>query len=174
MSNKVYIATSLDGYIADSKGSVDWLPAPDSEDLGFEAFMESIDALVMGRNTFELVLSFGGEWFYSKKVFVVSTSLQSIPTYLEGKVELINETPQNIVSQLASRGYQHLYIDGGKTIQRFLQEDLIDELTITTIPILLGGGSPLFGQLQNPMHFKHTETKAVAGLVQSRFLRDRA
>lgn len=172
MTNKVYIATSLDGYIADRNGGLDWLPAP-SGDFGFEEFIDSVDALVMGRNTFEMVLKITNEWFYKKKVFVVSSSLKEIPKELEGKVELLDLTPKEIVSLLNEKGYHDLYIDGGKTIQGFLKDDLIDEMIITTIPILLGGGSSLFGELEEPVSFKCIETKLLAGtFVQSYFIKE--
>lgn len=174
MANKVFIATSLDGYIADKDGGLDWLPSPeDTIDSGFEEFMASIDALVMGRNTFETVLSFGGEWFYTKPVFVVSSTLQSIPEYLQDKVTLLNTSPKELVLKLNQKGYQNLYIDGGKTIQNFLKEQLIDEICITTIPVLLGGGSPLFGGLYAIQHFKCIETKFLNdSIIQSHFIKE--
>lgn len=168
MSNKVYIASSLDGYIADKNGGVDWLPSPNGkDDFGYGKFMDSIDALVMGRNTFQTVLSFDGEWFYTKKVFVISNTLKTIPENLKDKVELIQGTPKELVSKLNDKGYNNLYIDGSKTIQGFLKDDLIDELTITTVPVLLGGGVSLFGSLETQINFKHKETKVLDGMVQS-------
>lgn len=173
MSNKVYIATSLDGYIADKNGEIDWLnmvPLTEEAQAAFTDFMDTIDALVMGRNTFEMVKSFGGEWPYNKKVFVVSNSMNSIPYGYEDKAELIKGSPTEIVSKLNQKGYKDLYIDGGKTIQNFLKEDLIDEMIIATIPILLGGGKPLFGALANPQKFKLINTKVLSDLmVQSHF-----
>ena len=171
MANKVFIATSLDGYIADKNGSLDWLPHPEGDDLGFDDFLNSIDALVMGRNTFETVVGFGGDWFYTKKVFVVSNTLTTIPDKLKDKVELIKGTPEEILEITKQQGYKNLYIDGGKTIQCFLQENLIDEIIITTIPILLGGGSPLFGLLENNITLEHKSTKVIKGLVQSHYIK---
>ena len=170
MSNKVYIATSVDGYISDKNNSLDWLPNQDGEDLGYEKFIDSIDALVMGKNTFETVLGFGGDWVYTKKVFVVSTSLLTIPDNLATKVELINGTPDEIIELVQKQGYKNLYIDGGKTIQGFLQYGLIDELIITTIPVLLGGGSPLFGMLESYIELEHKTTKIIKGLVQTTYI----
>ena len=149
MSNIVYIATSIDGFIAKKDGSVDWLmevPNPDGGDFGFSKFMENIDALVMGRNTFEMVLSFG-ECPYNKKVFVPSNTLKSVPENIKEKAEIISGSPQEIVRNLNSRNYKNLYIDGGKTVQEFLNSDLIDELIVTRIPILLGEGIPLFANI---------------------------
>ena len=176
MSNYVYIATSLDGFIATSDGGLDWLnevPNPDKTDYGFADFMDSVDALVMGRNTFEKVLTFG-EWFYTKPVFVLSNSLTEIPENLIGKVEIVKGDVQDLVKNLNSQGYKNLYIDGGKLIQGFLKEDLIDELIINKIPILLGKGIPLFGDIDQKLKFKHTKTEVFNdSLVMSRYLRDR-
>lgn len=173
MSNKVFIATSLDGYIAKKDGGLDWLPSPDSvKDSGFEEFMKTIDALIMGRNTFETVLSFEGEWFYTKPVFVVSSSLKSIPEYLVGKVEIIDASPKEILTTLNQKGYKNLYIDGAKTIQNFLQEDLIDEMVITTIPVLLGDGISLFGKLDQMIKFECIESKIIgSSLTQSHYIK---
>ena len=168
MSNRVYIATSLDGYIADKNGGIEWLSmVPMTEELqsAFTHFMESVDALVMGRNTFDTVRGFDGEWPYNKKVFVVSNTMKSIPDGYEEKVALITGTPTRIVSKLNQEGYKNLYIDGGKTIQGFLNEGVIDEMSITSIPILLGSGKPLFGELQNPQKFKLVESKVVSNLM---------
>ncbi|MDA3852648.1 MAG: dihydrofolate reductase family protein [Bacteroidales bacterium] len=154
--NTVYIAQSLDGFIADKNGSLKWLemvPNPEGLDLGFTDFMDSIDALVMGRSTFETVCAFDMPWPYTKPVFVLSTTLQSIPPKAEGKAEIINGAIASILQQLNSRQFHKLYIDGGRTIQSFLKEDLIDELIITTLPVLLGGGSSLFAELPHKMPF---------------------
>lgn len=168
MSNKVYIATSLDGYIADKNDGIDWLdmvPMTDEVQSSFTHFMETIDALLMGRNTFEMVKSFGGEWPYTKRVFVASNSMNSIPKGYDDKAELVKGSPTEIVLQLNQKGYKNLYIDGGKTIQNFLKEDLIDDMIISSIPILLGGGKPLFGELSNPQKFKLVESKVIANLM---------
>lgn len=173
MANKVYIAMSLDGYIADKNNSVEWLNIlPMTEEVMdmFTNFIETIDCLVMGRNTFETVKSFEGEWPYTKKVFVVSNSMTSIPNGYENKIELIKGLPTEIVKFLGNKGYKNLYIDGGKTIQNFLKENLIDELIITTLPIVLGGGKPLFGELTSSQEFKLVNTKIISNIaVQSHY-----
>lgn len=161
MANYVYIATSLDGYIADKDGGIDWLmeiPNPDNSDFGFSEFMDSVDALIMGRNTFEKVLTFN-EWIYNKKVFVLSNHLKTIPAGYEEKAGIVSGDIKDIVADLAKRGYKNLYIDGGKTIQSFLREDMIDEMIITKISILLGDGIPLFGQLTEPLKFKVVDSE---------------
>lgn len=177
MANKVFIATSLDGYIADKNNKIDWLhqlPNPTGDDLGFDAFFEGIDALLMGRNTFEMVMSFDVEWPYSKPVFVLSSTLTHIPKGYEGKVFFVNGELQNILKNLTELGYHNLYIDGGKTIQSFLKEDLVDEMILTRIPVLLGGGYPLFGDLPEPLGFKLLASKMYLDtVVQNHYVRDR-
>jgi dihydrofolate reductase len=161
MANFVYIATSLDGFIAKKNGSIDWLneiPNPDGNDYGFSDFMNNIDAIVMGRNTFELVLTFE-EWPYKKPVFVLSRTLQKVSDNLKDKVEIINCNPDAVVSLLNSRNYKNLYIDGGITIQKFLRNELIDEIIITRIPILLGSGIPLFAELVKGQKYEHIKTE---------------
>jgi dihydrofolate reductase len=171
--NIVFIAKSLDGYIADKEGNIDWLhsvPNPDHNDMGFINLMQEIDAVVMGRNTYEVVLNFEGDWPYSKPVFVLSNTLESIPESISDKVSLIKGTLQDILKQIHGKGYTKLYIDGGKTIQSFLREKLIDELIITTIPILLGGGSTLFGNLSQPINLEHLESKVFLNqIVQNHY-----
>ena len=177
MSNIVYIATSLDGDISDKNDGLDWLdsiPNPDNNDMGFGDLMIRIDAIVMGRKTFEVVCEFDGPWPYNKPVFVLSNSLSSLPEGHEGKAELVSGSLADVLASLESRGHQDLYIDGGTTIQSFLKEDLIDEMIITVLPILLGGGSPLFGELSRPLRFEHLKTEVMLNaMVQSQYRRNR-
>lgn len=177
MRNTVFIATSIDGYIADSQGEIDWLtmvPNPEGLDMGFAAIMDRVDAVVMGRNTFKVVEGFEGDWPYSKPVFVVSESMAALDEKYQGKVELLKGSIASIEKQLFDRGCQHLYIDGGGVIQSFLAEDKIDELIITTIPILLGGGVPLFGVLKTPLTFDLVESRVyLDAMVQTRYKRIR-
>ncbi len=177
MANIVFIATSLDGYIADQNNNVDWLHSvdnPEQCDMGFACHFERIDALVMGRNTLELVLSFDMDWPYSKPVYVLTNTMTEVPNGYEGKIFLVNGPLTNIVKNLNRQGYKNLYIDGGITIQSFLKEDLIDEMIITTIPIMLGGGIPLFGELDKPLNFKCIDSKRFVDAVsQNHFVRVR-
>ena len=162
MANYVYIATSLDGFIATPDGGVGWLdeiPNPDQSDFGYGEFMARVDAIVMGRNSFEKVLTFG-TWPYEKPVFVLSSTLKQVPDDLVDTVEIVSgKDLKTLVEQLDKRGYHHLYIDGGRTVQSFLAEDLIDELIITRVPIVLGDGIPLFGDLARPLRFQHQKTE---------------
>ncbi|HIF9196626.1 TPA: dihydrofolate reductase family protein [Photobacterium damselae] len=177
MPNIVYIATSLDGYIADKNNQLDWLhdvPNPDGSDFGFAEFMDRVDALIMGRNTVDMVLSFDCEWPYSKPVYVLSNTMKTVPAGYEDKIYLVNGELPTIVEELQQKGLTTLYIDGGKTIQSFLQQDMIDELIITTIPTILGGGISLFGELDKPLKFKHIKAEQLAGcLVKNTYLRNK-
>ena len=175
--NSLYIATSLDGYIADKNGGIAWLDSikiPDDEDMGYLKFTEGIDALVMGRTTFETVLGFDVDWPYQKPVFVLSTTLNEIPDSHKGKAHLVKGTLAEILGQIHKKGYLRLYIDGGKTIQNFLKEDLIDEMIITVFPIVLGGGSPLFSETPKELAFELVDSKMYFNqLVQHHYIRNR-
>ncbi|SMO93821.1 dihydrofolate reductase family protein [Gracilimonas mengyeensis] len=173
----VYIATSLDGFIARKDGDIEWLhtsgqgKVASDEDFGYKVFMENIDVLLMGRNTFEKVLSFGGEWPYGKKPVIVLTSRAiEIPKEISETVSSMSGSPEEIVSALDQQGFEDLYLDGGFTIQRFLEAGLVNELTVTRIPILIGEGIPLFGPLTEDIPLKHLETQSWNnGFVQSRY-----
>lgn len=172
MKASVFIATSLDGFIARTNGDLDWLPAGGgggSEDYGFRAFMDTVDYLVIGRGTFEKVLSFGG-WPYERPV-VVLTSKPNLPSPPpKATVEFMSAAPAEVVTRLAERGADHLYIDGGKTIQGFLRAGLIQRLIITRVPVLIGEGLPLFGPLERDLKLNHIGTRQYPnGLVQSEY-----
>jgi dihydrofolate reductase len=171
----VFVATSLDGFIARPDGSIDWLNqantvVPKGEDCGYKSYIETVDVIVMGRNTFEQVLTFS-EWSYGdKQVVVLSRTGIAIPDSLRKTVSASTEAPELLVERLSAEGAQHLYIDGGQTIQSFLRAGLINELIITVIPILLGTGKPLFGTLKADTVLRHISTTAYAfGFVQSRY-----
>jgi len=173
--NSVFIATSLDGFIADKNGGIEWLhadPAIENIDMGYDAFMANIDALVMGRMTFETVCGFNIPWPYTKPVFVLSNTLNQIPDKFSSNATLVHGTIPAVLEQLHQQGYHRLYIDGGKTIQGFLNEDLIDDMVITTIPVLLGEGIPLFATVPSTRQFACVESKRYADkVVQNRFVR---
>ncbi|WP_296702902.1 dihydrofolate reductase family protein [Algoriphagus sp.] len=177
MKNSVFIATSLDGLIAGKNDNLDWLstfPEIDQVDTGYHEFTAKIDALLMGRNTFETVCAFDGDWPYQKPVFVLSNSLIEIPEKYQGKAFFVKGTLTEILSQIHEQGFTNLYIDGGKTIQSFLKEDLIDEMIITIIPVLLGEGIPLFANLHEQLVFKCVKTTLFFDkVVQNHFVRVR-
>jgi dihydrofolate reductase len=174
IANYVYIAASIDGFIAEKDGGLDWLiniPNPDNSDYGFNDFIKRIDALIMGRNTYEKVLTFG-EWIYAKKVFVLSNSIKSVSEEMTGKAEIVSGDIPILLSDLNRRGYNNFYVDGGKVIQSFLNEDLIDEMIITRVPILLGEGIPLFGKLDKPIKFSKVITEVFNnGLVKNHYIK---
>jgi dihydrofolate reductase len=176
MANIIYIATSIDGYIARKDGSIDWLtefPNPDGSDYGFFAFLDSVDGIIMGRNTFETVSGFD-EWVYTKPVFVLTNSLTELPGKWAAKGEIIKGELKDVIALLNNRGMCNFYIDGGKTIQSFLAEDLIDQMVITQVPTLLGSGIPLFADGGPELKFNHTATEIYnGGLVKNSYTRVR-
>ena len=175
--NIVFIARSLDGYIAGPNGELEWLhaiPNPDGIDMGFGALMEEVDAIVMGRGTLEVVCGFEGPWPYAKPIYVLSNTLTVLPEKAQGKATLLKGELEEVLAAIHSHDHRTLYIDGGQTIQSFLREDRIDDLRITTLPILLGGGTPLFGALPKPMQWEHVRSEEFLGqLVQSQYRRIR-
>lgn len=164
----VFIATSLDGQIARADGRIDWLPGgedmPD-EDHGYDAFIAGMDAIVMGRESYETVLGFGA-WPYTLPVAILSRTLTEVPAHAAG----IAGSPEQAMDLAERSGWQHLYIDGGVTVQAFLARDLIADLVITRIPVLIGAGRPLFGALPADRKLRHMGTETYpSGLVQSRY-----
>jgi len=170
MTASVFIGTSVDGFIARQNGSFDFLPASGGEPHGYDEFMAGIDALVIGRHTFETVLAFP-EWPYGKKrVVVLSSRPLDFSSVRSGAVEQLAGPPADIVSHLATRGVHNLYIDGGITIQRFLRAGLIKRLIITRVPVLIGDGIPLFGSLPQDIRLQHVATQHYpSGLVKTEY-----
>jgi dihydrofolate reductase len=168
----VFVGASVDGFIARPDGGLDWLPAGGGEPHGYDEFMATVDTLVIGRNTFETVLSFDG-WHYGDKRVVVLSGRPvdlSVARARGGRVEQLGGEPAEIVARLAASGARHLYVDGGVTIQRFLRAGLIQRLVITRVPVLIGEGIPLFGSLPRDVRLQHVATRQYAsGLVQSEY-----
>lgn len=170
----VFIAASLDGFIARENGGLDWLTGNEkkkkNEDYGYKEFYDSIDTLVLGRKTFETALTFE-EWPYAgKKVVVLSSGSPKIPERLSADIAIMSGTPHDLVRQLHEKGARHLYVDGGRTIQGFLSAGLIQEMTITRIPVLIGACIPLFGKLDHDIKLVHIRTKTYEnGFVQSKY-----
>jgi dihydrofolate reductase len=176
MANYVYIAASLDGFIATPEGGIEWLedaPNPSGSDFGFSEFLSMVNAILMGRATFDKVLAFD-HWPYHIPVFVLSSTIKEVPSYLHGKVQIVSGLLTEVIAQLDAKGFRNLYIDGGRVIQAFLREDLIDELIVTRFPKILGRGIPLFGDLSEPLDYIHVETEVIENyLVKTRYRRAR-
>ena len=174
MQLSVFCGVSVDGFLARPNHALDFLDAGGNEPHGFEEFYGSVDVIVMGRKTFEVVLGFG-KWPYGKKpVVVLSSRPLDFSAIKGGVVEQMTGEPAAIASQLKARGFKHVYIDGGITIQRFLRAGLIDRLVITRVPVLIGEGIPLFGPMFGPMPrdiaLNHVATRSYpGGLVQSEY-----
>jgi len=169
MTVSVFVGASVDGFIARPNGDLDWLPADGGEPHGYDEFIASGDAIVIGRKTFETALAFEA-WPYAGKRVVVLSDRPVDLSAAKGAVEQMGGAPDEIVSRLAASGAHHLYVDGGVTIQRFLRAGLVRRLVITRVPVLIGDGIPLFGALPNDVRLRHVATRHYAsGLVQSEY-----
>ena len=170
MRLSVFCGVSVDGFLARPNHALDFLRAGEAEPHGFEEFYGSTDVVVIGRRTFEVVLTFG-KWFYGKKpVVVLSSRALDFSSVKSGRVEQMSGEPTEIVAQLKARGFKHAYIDGGITIQRFLAAGLITRLVITRVPVLIGAGIPLFGPVPRDISLRHVATRSYrGGLVQSEY-----
>lgn len=169
-----FVATSLDGFIARKDGSIDWLSPPDvafpaGEDCGFSKFLSTVDKIIMGKNTFEQILTFD-KWVYDDIPMVVLSSQDfKIPPSLQNQVSASNEAPHKILARLDQKSIKHVYVDGGFTIQSFIRDSLLDELTITVVPIILGEGKPLFCPGKE-ISLEHISTKTFDfGYVQLKY-----
>ena len=170
MNASVFIGTSLDGFIARPNGEFDFLPEGGGEPHGYDEFMSSVDALVIGRKTFERVLGFPVWPYGNKRVVVLSSHPLDLSAVTGGNIEQMSGTPSEIVERLEATGANHLYIDGGITIQCFLRAGLIQRLIITRLPVLIGEGIPLFGSLPRDLLLRHVVTRDYpSGLVQSEY-----
>jgi dihydrofolate reductase len=170
MGVSVFIGVSVDGFIARPNGDLDFLPEGGGEPHGYDEFMAGVDALVIGRNTFDTVLSFPVWPYGNKRVVVLSSKPADLSAVRGGIVEQMAGTPAEIVSKLAASGAQNLYVDGGITIQRFLRAGLVQRLIITRVPVLIGDGIPLFGTLPRDVQLRHVATQHYpSGLVKSEY-----
>src|SRR5262245_41439573 len=174
LRTSVFIATSFDGFIARPNGDLDWLPGADGsalpEDHGYNAFIATVDVIVLGRGTYEKVLTFD-KWFYGDMpVRVLTTRELVIPDHLVQTVAAMSGAPAQVLDTLARDGFRRAYVDGGKTIQAFLRAGLIGRITLTRIPVLIGSGIPLFGALPLDIAMHHVRTRVLGpGLVQSEY-----
>ena len=170
MKVSVFIGTSVDGFIARLNGDLDFLPVGGGEPHGYDEFIASVDALVIGRKTFETVLAFPTWPYGDKRVVVLSSRPLDLSGVRGGVVEQMAGPPAEIVAKLAASGAHHLYVDGGVTIQRFLRAGLVQRLTITRVPVLIGEGIPLFGSLPRDLRLDHVATQQYpSGLVKSEY-----
>jgi dihydrofolate reductase len=170
MRATVFVGTSVDGFIARPNGELDFLPHDGGEEHGYTEFFASVDALVIGRGTFETVLGFGSWPYGQKAVVVLSSRPLDLSQVRGGVVEQMSGAPAEIVARLAARGIGHIYVDGGITVQRFLRAGLITRLVITRVPVLIGSGIPLFGPLDADVPLRHVATRTYpSGLVQSEY-----
>lgn len=173
VNTHVFIAVSLDGYIARKDGDINWLLQRDdpTEDHGYTAFIADKDWIVMGRGSYEKVLTFD-EWPYDRPVLVLSRQLTDtpVPEALKGKVQFSHRTPREVIDDLAAQNVHRVYIDGGQVIQSFLREGLVADIVITTVPVLLGSGIPLFGSLPHDIDLTLLSSRSFpSGLVQSHY-----
>ena len=173
VTTSVFVGTSVDGFIARPNGAFDFLPADGGEPHGYEEFFASVDALVIGRKTYETVLAMSEDWYYRDKPVVVlgSRPIDFSPALGRGaRVEQMAGRPHDIVAALQAKGARHLYVDGGFTIQDFLRAGLIDRLVITRVPVLIGTGISLFGAVPHDIPLEHVATRQYkTGLVQSEY-----
>jgi dihydrofolate reductase len=170
MMVSVFVGTSVDGFIARPNGDLDFLPEGGGEPHGYDEFMASVDALVIGRKTFETVLPYPAWPYGDKRVVVLSSRPVDFSAVRGGIVEQMAGPPTEIVSKLAASGVSHLYVDGGITIQRFLRAGLVQRLIITRVPVLIGDGIPLFGALPRDLRLRHVATQQYpSGMVKSEY-----
>jgi dihydrofolate reductase len=172
MKTSVFVGVSVDGFIARANGALDFLDAGGDEPHGYDEFIATVDTIVMGRKTFETVLGFGGWPFGEKPVVVLSSqSLDlSIVASRGGRAEQMAGPPTDVVAALSARGFQHVYLDGGITIQGFLRAGLVTRLIVTRVPVLIGSGIPLFGRLPKDVLLRHVATRTFrSGLVQTEY-----
>jgi len=170
MTVSVFVGVSVDGFMARPDHDLDWLPEGGGEPHGYEEFLASVDALVIGRNTFAKVMTFEPWPYGSKRVVVLSSRPLDLPSSIGGAVEQMGGSPAEIVARLAASGATNLYVDGGITIQRFLRAGLVDRLIITRVPVLIGEGIPLFSTLPQDIRLRHVATRSFpSGLVQSEY-----
>lgn len=169
----VFIATSLDGYIARPDGDIGWLLQRDAagEDHGYADFIADKDMIVMGRGSFDKVRAFD-TWPYDRPVLVLSRQLAGtqVEAALDGKVRFSNQSPREAMRALGEQGVRRVYVDGGQLVQSFLREGLIADMVITTVPVLIGAGRPLFGALERDLDLELLASRSFpSGLVQSTY-----
>lgn len=182
MKCSVFIATSVDGFIADEHGGVDWLHSAGdatvdmsaNSDMGFNDFIQSVDCMIMGRKCMDVIAAMNltdDQWPYGEiPIVVLSRSLKQPPESLKDRVSIFSGNIESLLEDLESKGCTHAYIDGGATITQFLNHQLINEMIITQAPLLLGKGIPLFGLLDKPIRLEQASSEAFNNnFVQTRY-----
>ena len=165
----VFIACSLDGFIAGPDDDLSWLPTDDGEDYGFDDFLAKVGAIVMGRNTYRVVEGFGGDWPYGDVPVLVATTRPLEP--IRPTVRAIRGKAHELLQQAREVTGKGIYVDGGDVIRQFLDAGLIDELTVTVVPVILGAGAPLFAGAAHRRSLELVDSKAFrTGLVQLRYV----
>ncbi len=163
----IYIATSIDGYITRKDGGLDWLDRVGGfdEDYGFQKLLSSIDALIVGRKTYEVAITVPDP-YPGKRVVVLSNSLNSV----RKDMELYPGELTELLTKLHKDGIKHIWIDGGTTISQFLSCQMVDKMTLSIIPVILGSGIPLFNMIDKEIPFRVISSQAyLSGLVQLRY-----
>ncbi len=169
MKLSVFVGTSLDGFIARRNGAYDFLPADGGEPHGYDEFMASVDTILIGRKTFEVVLKLP-RWPYGDKRVVVLSHSPLDFSGITGRIEQMSGEPGQIAQKLAATGAKDVYVDGGITVQEFLRAGHIHHLTVTRVPVLIGEGIPLFGSVLRDIKLRHVGTRQYkTGLVTSEY-----
>ena len=169
MKLSVFVGTRLDGFIARLNGQYDFLPPGGGEPHGYAEFIASVDTILIGRNTFEVVLKLPS-WPYGDKRVVVLSHRPLQLSKITGRVEQMSGEPAEIAQRLAASGAEHVYVDGGITVQEFLRAGQIHDLTITRVPVVIGEGIPLFGRVAKDIKLRHVGTRQYnSGMVTSEY-----
>ena len=163
-----FLATSVDGFIAREDGGLDWLVGRGEAlgDTGYDAFFASIDAMVMGRGTYDVVKNFEEYPYAGKRMLLLSSTLEST----EWPDATVHRSLDDVLETLEREGITRVYVDGGETVSMFLREGLLDQITISVAPVLIGRGIPLFGQFESDIALELTETRDLgSGFTQSTY-----
>lgn len=173
----VYVAASLDGFIARSDGSIDWLDIAGPEEAersmsDFVVLLNSVDCLVMGRKTFDTVKQFSPWPYGALPIVVLSTTLSEVPPIEGANIRIRSARPADLLRELEHEGLARIYVDGGATIHGFLREGLIDRITVATVPVVLGSGRPLFPETGLELKLKLESSVVLeSGIVKSAYRR---
>ena len=155
----VYIATSLDGYIAREDGNIDWLP--ESAESGYDTFYKSVDTVIMGKTTYDQVLTFGEYPYKDKKSFVFTTNNQT----KDENAEFVSDVDKFVKDGFPGVDKNIWLVGGAQIIASFLKQKVVDEIIVTIVPIILGKGIPLFKNIENETKLELVKTEKYTQLV---------